>query len=494
MMADKFFRTIILPFSLSLFLSTKIIFSQSNYLMSIENGMRINDTIVEFEIYIKSNSNPFVLTSYQCAFTFNPEIINGGNISFSYVQGSSQLTNIPFYSIGINSQDNQLKLTFASLAGMDSIGSEQKRIGKFQLRNSVLFGGLGLAITWNFSGIINTILTGTNFVNITNPNYHTNLNFPWDLTPPAINNIIIVDSTKLLIIFSEILDTINISNVSNYSITNGVNVLNAMLLSPGDTIVLITTSHTLGNTYLISVHNLKDLSGNIISPQGNSVNYSFGEMLNISARIFLQGAFINGEMITTLKEMNLIPVHQPYNILPWNYQGNEIVQSIPQNITDWVLIELRTGLSSSTTIAKRAAFVRYDGLIVDLDGSSNLQIAGFPGQYYLSVIHRNHLGVISSEPKYLSGTMNVFDFTSSMNSAYGNNPLCDLGNDNYGMYAGDADGNGAIDSSDLELCWKKENGNIGYKPGDFDLNGGVNIVDKNSFGLINIGKIAAIPN
>ena len=90
--------------------------------------------------------------------------------------------------------------------------------------------------------------------------------------------------------------------------------------------------------------------------------------------------------------------------------------------------------------------------------------------------------------------MSVFDFTSSMNSAYGNNPLCNLGNNVYGMYAGDADGNGVINSSDLEFCWKKENGNIGYKPGDFDLNGGVNIVDKNSFGLINIGKIAAIPN
>ena len=461
--------------------------------MSLENAVKVNDTIVEFEVYLKSASTPFVLTSYQCVFTFNNEITNGGNISFSYVAGSSQLDNIPSYGIGVNNNDSQQKLTFASLAGSDSISSISKRVGKFRLNNSMPFVGLGLNILWNFSGVINTILTGAYFINITNPAYHSNLSYLWDTTPPILQSVSVVDTSRLLINFSEILDTTNVRNLNNYSITNGVNVLSAYAISPWDRISLTTSPHSMGNSYTVSLQNLKDAAGNLIAPPGNAANYSFGEILKLNLKLFLQGPYRNGLMNANLNELQFIPKKQPFNISSWNYQGNEQVTTIPSDVVDWVLVELRTGLSGTTAAAKKAAFVRRDGSIIDIDGSNNLKLAGTSGLYYLVVRHRNHLGVISANRINISATTSFYDFTASMNSAYGTNPMAILGNGIYGIYAGDGNGNGNINNTDLNAIWKKENGNIGYKSGDFDLNGGVNIVDKNSYWQLNKGKTTNIP-
>ncbi len=461
--------------------------------MTIENGSKVSDTVIEFDIYLKSASSYFILTSYQCVFTFNDEIINNGNISFSYVPGSSQLINIPTYGIGLNTIDNQLKLTFASLVGSDTIYSTPKRIGKFRIINSQPFTGLGLSLNWNFSGIINSILTGEYFANITNPSYHTNYYISWDMNPPAIQSAALTDSTKLIITFSEILDTTNVKNINNYSITNGVIVLSAVPLNPGNKISLTTSAHSLGNSYIVSVQNLRDISGNTINGTGSSANYSFGEFLTLNIKILLQGPYSNGIMKKTLNELKYIPKHQPFNVSPWNYLGAEQVTVIPPTIVDWILVELRSGISNSTTVAKKAAFLKQDGSIVDLDGSSYLSITGIPGSYYLVIRHRSHLGVMSSNQINLTTAVSSFDFSTSVNSTYGTNSMVSLGNNLFGLYAGDANGNGNINNTDLTAFWKKENGKVGYKPADFDLNGGVNIVDRNVYWENNKGKATNIP-
>ncbi|MEZ5196864.1 MAG: hypothetical protein R2764_10800 [Bacteroidales bacterium] len=43
-------------------------------------------------------------------------------------------------------------------------------------------------------------------------------------------------------------------------------------------------------------------------------------------------------MDTDLAEQGLIPLQQPFNIEPWNYEGDETVASIPSDIVDWVLL------------------------------------------------------------------------------------------------------------------------------------------------------------
>lgn len=65
-------------------------------------------------------------------------------------------------------------------------------------------------------------------------------------------------------------------------------------------------------------------------------------------------------------------------------------------IIDWVLVELRDKNDTSNILAQRAALLRRDGKVVDLDGQSILAFPSLPEDiYYISVQQRNHLGVMT---------------------------------------------------------------------------------------------------
>jgi len=120
-----------------------------------------------------------------------------------------------------------------------------------------------------------------------------------------------------------------------------------------------------------------------------------------SVKIFLEGPFNSGNMNTSLGTS--IPLTQPYSASPWNYGGNETTTQTfitNNNIVDWVLVELRTGSSAATAttvVSTRAALLRNDGVILDTDGSTNIDFYGVGnGNYYIAVYHRNHLAVLSS--------------------------------------------------------------------------------------------------
>jgi len=133
----------------------------------------INSSTYEFDVFIRSTGSSFQLTSYQCTFTFNYyNIVNGGSLSFSFIPGSSELGNPPSLSIGINTSNGVRLLTFASMPGSDNIVSTAKRVGHFRLQNTSSFSGGNPNILWNFGGNMATILTDSNFTNITVPSNH----------------------------------------------------------------------------------------------------------------------------------------------------------------------------------------------------------------------------------------------------------------------------------------------------------------------------------
>ena len=141
--------------------------------MNLTHPVMINENVIEFDIFIRGINNYFYLTSYQCSFLFNSEIANGGELTFTYVEGTSQLINLPSFGIGINTLDGLPKLTLASMADLDTITETQKLVGKFRLQNTAPFSSSNPSITWNFDGIVSTILTDETFQNITIPANHT---------------------------------------------------------------------------------------------------------------------------------------------------------------------------------------------------------------------------------------------------------------------------------------------------------------------------------
>jgi len=163
----------------------------------------------------------------------------------------------------------------------------------------------------------------------------------------------------------------------------------------------------------------------------------------VSAKVLLQGAMSGTAMTTKLNAPTIMPTAQPYNKAPFNYAGTESVPSIPAGVTDWVLVELRDANTPSTVVATRAAFVKSDGSVVDLDGSSVVSFStATAGNYYIAIRHRNHLGIRSANTQALSSTATLYDFTSGEAQAYQDlaittNPaMKDLGNGLFAMWGG----------------------------------------------------------
>jgi hypothetical protein len=213
----------------------------------------------------------------------------------------------------------------------------------------------------------------------------------------------------------------------------------------------------------------------------------------VNTKVWLEGAFSAGSMSTALRTAGYIPTSQPYNTAPWNYTGSENVTSIPADVVDWVLVELRTGTAASTKVATRAAFVKNDGSVVDLNGTSTLGFSGrAAGHYYIVIRQRNHLAVMSAGAVALSASSSLYDFTTGSGQYYGGvNAAKDLGSGVWGMIAGDVDGNGGIGASDL-ISVLAAVGSLAYDINDVDMNGGVGASDL-ILCLSNVGQISQIP-
>ena len=221
--------------------------------------------------------------------------------------------------------------------------------------------------------------------------------------------------------------------------------------------------------------------------------------LLLNLKVFLEGPYIgSGLMSTTLNTNHFIPLssNKAYPTTVYGHYTVSNLTNIPgSDIVDWVLVELRTGTDSVTTVARRAAFLKNNGTIVDKDGSSPLSFTGLSaGNYYVVVRHRNHLAIMTASAIPLNSSYTSYDFTSSQSQAYGTNPMNDLGGGVFSMIAGDGNGDGGVNIVDRNLVWRVQNGTIGYLLGDFDLNSGVNIVDRNLMWRVNNGKLSQVPN
>ena len=128
---------------------------------------------------------------------------------------------------------------------------------------------------------------------------------------------------------------------------------------------------------------------------------------DLSIRIMLEGAYTSSLQMQT--DINTkLPLQQPYNTSPWNYNGSESVSAMPSNIVDWVLVTLKKdaepdnpNAATSEKVATQAALLRNDGFIVALNGIDPISFNIKSGDYYIVVEHRNHLAIMSSVKVHL---------------------------------------------------------------------------------------------
>lgn len=208
--------------------------------------------------------------------------------------------------------------------------------------------------------------------------------------------------------------------------------------------------------------------------------------LTLDATVLLEGPYGGTQMNTFLQDQNLLPTQQPYNAAPYNYSGSETMGAVASGtIVDWVLVELRSQTEPSSMVARRAALLRSDGHIVDVDGVSPVTLPSVTvnnGSLYITVWHRNHLAVMSAVRVAPSGNCSLtYNFTGSNFAAYAEfgEPQKRLGAPGapFGMVAGDANSDGIINAVD-RVAVNNASGSQGYLLPDASLDGIVNAVDR----------------
>jgi uncharacterized protein (TIGR02145 family) len=152
-------------------------------------------------------------------------------------------------------------------------------------------------------------------------------------------------------------------------------------------------------------------------------------------KVFLQGAYVgNGTMNNLLNAGNRLPLAQPYNTPIWNYDGSETLGAIPAQMVDWVLVDLRT--APDTAIARKALVLYTDGSVRDILGNEEISFNAPQGNYYVAVMHRSHLSVMTST-KISPTPAGLIDFTDTSATPVYGRCIFQLAGGAEGMIAGD---------------------------------------------------------
>jgi hypothetical protein len=164
----------------------------------------------------------------------------------------------------------------------------------------------------------------------------------------------------------------------------------------------------------------------------------------LSLKVFLEGLYNSGGSM-----------HQAYDIAGPKFAAG---------IADKVIVELHNATVYST--------IEYSTGLINLN-TNGAVINTIPntlsGSYYITVNHRNSIGITSATPVDFSGSLISYDFSIAASQAFGANQK-DLGEGVFGLYGGDANSDGVLDALDLLLI---ENAAHSFSAGyiTFDING-----------------------
>lgn len=250
---------------------------------------------------------------------------------------------------------------------------------------------------------------------------------------------------------------------------------------------LMIGTDVFGNVYALGYHS------------DNVFKIPIAPPITVDIKVFLEGAYLPSDDSMSTAINAILPLSQPYDSTLFDgtqldYDGLESVVTMPPDIVDWVLVQLRTGDPASPpmdSVATRAALLKSDGTIVDLDGSSPLSFSDLPDDnYHIAIFHRNHLGIITPAMVALSSASAQYDFTTASTKAFGSSPMKEVETGVWSMFAGDGSVDGQITANDFNL-WLADTKAVatGYIQTDFNLDGLCTATDFNLW-LVNTKSVA----
>lgn len=151
---------------------------------------------------------------------------------------------------------------------------------------------------------------------------------------------------------------------------------------------------------------------------------------SVALKVFLDGPFDtqSGLMNDDLRQQALVPLSEPFT-------GNAAFQHVgsggesinasmlqttgPDAIVDWLFLEVRDKNTPTTVEYSKVVLVQRDGDVMDTEGRTRLFLNVSEDDHYVSVRHRNHLGVMSLSPLTLGPSLVSIDLTQPGTPTFG---------------------------------------------------------------------------
>ncbi|MEO1261153.1 MAG: discoidin domain-containing protein [Bacteroidota bacterium] len=223
----------------------------------------------------------------------------------------------------------------------------------------------------------------------------------------------------------------------------------------------------------------------------------------LKLKVLLSGGLLNNSwpymMKDELRSKGLLPVIEPFSLMN-DFEhvgeggGESVSASLFENegigaIMDWLFIELRSAQNPNKVLSTRSVLLQNDGKVISVDSSDIIYFYDLPaGEYYVTVKHRNHLGVMTGQSQLLStADPPMIDFTDLETEIFGLPSHANINNDKRSLWAGDFNGDGNTiyqgPGNDVFFLFSKvlsnlDNENhlanyisVGYNREDFNLDG-----------------------
>jgi hypothetical protein len=214
------------------------------------------------------------------------------------------------------------------------------------------------------------------------------------------------------------------------------------------------STYTSSGTYTKTFVNAKGCDSTAIL--NLTVNYC-GATVDLNLKLYLEGYYTGaGNQRATLYNLGLSTI---------------------TNETDSIQVDLWSPSGLSATLPSYSK----KGVLLT-NGNASLQYPGaaYGNTYYIAVKHRNSVETWSKNPVLFSA-VNNYDFTTNLNAAYNNSvnpPMKQLSAGVYGIYSGDVNQNGIINSIDLSAAETGASAfERGYNSNDCNGDGATDLTD-----------------
>jgi hypothetical protein len=159
--------------------------------------------------------------------------------------------------------------------------------------------------------------------------------------------------------------------------------------------------------------------------------------VQLTVKMKLEGPYVSGTglMDDGLRVAGIVPLNEPYTALGLvqaaggggeTMAASMLTPSGNDAIIDWVRVELRSSADPASIVATKQCLLQRDGDVVTTTGGSTLTFGVVPGNYYVAVRHRNHLGCMTASALALSTSPVLVDMTLAGTSTWGTQARKDI--------------------------------------------------------------------